>query len=150
MLRVNVRRPLIFGIIFGLALFGSSAPRAQQTDLRWEVMADGEKAIVDRLAADFYEQSLRQSQADAIERHTAEIYAEASPGERARFRARRRAQWEAMDEAERASLHSVERPLFRNLTEEQKTPFRQYALDRLSGVGAIDRDALATALRNDI
>lgn len=119
-------------------------------DLRWEVMASGDRLIVDRLAAEFYEESLRQAQADAIERRTAEIYAEASPPERARFRAERREEWRAMDESLRASLRNVARPSFHNLTEEQKAPFRQHALDRLRGAGALDQSALREALRKDI
>lgn len=130
--------------------FISAAPRAQMTDLRWEVMASDEKAIVDRLAADFYEASLRQAQADAIERRTAEIYAESAPAERARFRAERRAEWRAMDAPARASLHGAKRPLFLNLTEEQKAPFRRHALNQLRGAGAIDQSALTEALGKDI
>jgi len=145
-----VRRPLTFGVVFGLAMFASLGPRAQPADLRWEIMASDEKLIVDRLAADFYEESLRQTQVDAIESHTSEIYAGETPMGRARFRAERRAEWEAMNEAERASLHGMKRPLFRNLTQEQKAPFRRHALDRLRGAGALDRSALADALRNDI
>lgn len=131
-------------------MFISAVPRAQMVDLRWEVMASDEKAIVDRLAADFYEQSLRYAQAGAIEQHTAEIYTEATPAERARFRAERRAEWHAMDKQARASLHDAKRPLFRNLTEEQKAPFRRHAFDRLRGAGAIDQSALTHALGKDI
>lgn len=145
-----MRRPVTFGVVFGLVMFASFAPRAQTADLRWEVMASDEQRIVDRLAADFYEESLRQTQVDAIERHTSEIYAGETPAGRARFRADRRAEWEAMNEAERASLHGAKHPLFRNLTEAQKAPFRRHALDRLRGAGALDREALTAALQNDI
>lgn len=120
------------------------------TDLRWEVMAGDEKAIIDRLAADFFEESLRGAQASAIERRTAEIYAKSPPAERSRFRAERRAEWEAMDPAARASLHDAKRPLFRNLTEEQKAPFRRHALDQLRNAGAIDQNALTEALSKEI
>lgn len=145
-----MRKSFIFGVIIGLALAAAPGSRAQTPDLRWAVMASDEKVIVDRLAADFFEESLRRTQAAAIERHTAAIYANASASERARFRAARRAKWRAMSEAERASLRMAHRPLFRNLMEEQKAPFRRYALDRLRGAGALDRSALVDALRNDI
>ena len=147
---VYVYKPLTFGLAFGLAMFASIGPRAQTADLRWEVLADDEKQIIDRVAADFYEESLRQSQAEAIESHTSEIYASGSDEQRDEFRNERRSEWQAMTPVERASLREAKRPLFRNLTEEQKAPFRRHALDRLGGVGALDADAIADALKNDI
>ncbi|MGE0410148.1 MAG: DUF3106 domain-containing protein, partial [Amphiplicatus sp.] len=119
-------------------------------DMRFEVLAEDERALIDRLAADFYEETLRQSQANAIESHTSEIYAQAAPAERARFRAERRAAWKRMTPAQRAALADTKHPAYRNLTEQQKAPFRSIALDELGAAGALDREALAHALRNDI
>lgn len=136
----------------GLASLSTFAPeaRAQIIDMRWEALAPDEKAIIDLLAADFYEKSLRQSQAIAIEAHTSELYAAATPAERAHFRAERRASWEEMTAQERSALHDVKRPSYKNLADEQKAPFRSIALNKLKAAGAIDEDALAEALRNDI
>lgn len=143
-------KSLTFGFILGLVLFNAAGPRAQMADLRWEVLAEDEKSLIDRIAADFYEESLRRAQAEAIESHTAQLYARAEPASRASFIEERRAAWEAMNEDQRASLHGAKRPLYRNLTEEQKAPFRRHALDQLGGAGALDSAALAEALRNDI
>ncbi|MEX0645460.1 MAG: hypothetical protein WD076_09125 [Parvularculaceae bacterium] len=147
-----MRRPLIFGLVFGLAAFGSLSPSAhgQTVDMRFEVLAATEKTLIDRLAADFYEEQLRQSQASAIETHTSELYVRATPAERARFREERRAAFEDMPEAERKVLRDVKRPTYRNLTESQKAPFRSIALDNLDAAGVLDREALADALKNDI
>lgn len=147
-----MRRPLTFGLFFGLAAFGSLSPNAhsETIDMRWEVLAESEKAIIDRLAADFYEDSLRQSQASAIESHTSDLYVRATPVERARYRDERRAAWEQMSDADRQILRNAKRPTYRNLTEAQKQPFRTIALDNLGAAGILDREALADALKNDI
>lgn len=147
-----MRRPMTFGIVFGIVTFMSFGPGAQAfgSDPRWDAMAPADQALIDRLAAQFYESELRQAQSDAIEQRTSEIYAESAGDEREQFREDRRAAWQAMSEIERASLRGVKRPAYRNLTEEQKAPFRQHAIDQLGGAGAVDRDALADAIRNDI
>lgn len=130
--------------------FLSENAHAQYADIRWEVLEPDEQEIVDLLAADFYEDSLRQSQAIAIEAHTSELYKDAAPEDRARFRAERRQSWDAMTEDEREALRDAKRPAYANLTEEQKAPFRAIAFDQLKAAGAIDEDALAAALRNEI
>lgn len=156
---MQLRKVLTFGVFFGLGLFASIDIRAQEAvapqsaafaDMRWEALSDDERTIVDRLAADFYEDSLRYSQASAIEAHTAELYSSLPEKDRSAFREERQAQWNAMSEAERRSFRGVERPRFDNLAEAQKMPFRKYALDRLDAAGAIDKDALLDALRDDI
>lgn len=145
-------RPLTFGVIVGMAAFATLSPEAhaQTADMRFEVLAADEKALVDLLAADFYQDSLRQSQASAIERHTSEIYQSATPAARAAFRDERRASWQGMPESDRAALRDAKRPAFRNLTEAQKAPFRSIALDKLGAAGALDPAALSDALKNDI
>ena len=145
-----MRKPLIFGLAFGFAAFASLSPRAESHDLRWEVLAEDERAIIDRLAADFYEDALRRSQTAVIEDRTSELYTKASPVERARFRMERRNEWRSMTDAQREALKNAKRPSYRNLTEEQKAPFRRIAFDKLGAAGAIDPDALASAFKNDI
>lgn len=142
----------IIGAAAGLAIAASLAPTAsaQALDLRWEALSSDERAIIDRLAADFYEHELRYAQSSTIEQHTSELYAQATPTDRAAFRADRRAAWLGMEDAERDGLRGAKRPAFDNLAEAQKSPFRQYALDQLGAAGAIDYDALAAALRNDV
>lgn len=146
------RRPLTFGLVFGFALFGSLGPGAHAQDpaLVWDILSADERAIVDRLAADFYQESLRRTQADAIEETTSRLYAEAGKAERARFLDERRRQWDALSQTERERIRGVKQPEYRNLTESQKTPFREHAINRLGGAGAIDEDRLAEAFRRDI
>lgn len=143
-----MRRPLTFILFFTLGMFASIAPRAQ--DMRWEVLDPDERAFIDRLAADFYEDSLRRSQAQAIEARTSRIYAGAAPVDRARFRDLRREGWREMTPSQRRALRGVKRPAYRNLAEEQKTPFRSIALDKLGAAGALDAEALSAALSKDI
>lgn len=118
--------------------------------MRFEVLAADEKALIDLLAADFYEDSLRQSQSGAIEKRTSEIYQSATPAERSAFRDERRANWEDMTQSDRVSLRDAKYPTFKNLTETQKLPFRSIALDKLGAAGALDETALSDALKNDI
>ncbi|MEQ8936523.1 MAG: hypothetical protein RIE56_12110 [Amphiplicatus sp.] len=148
-----MRRPITFGVIVGMTLFASFTPQANAqmgVDMRWEVLAAGERRIIDRLAAQFYEEELRYAQSSQIEAHTGELYAHASPNERDRFRNERRASWNAMTDAQRRTLRGAKRPSYRNLTEAQKAPFRRYAIDQLGAAGAIDQEALEAALRKDI
>ncbi len=136
-----------------MTLFASFTPQAgAQTgvDTRWEVLASGERRIIDRVAAQFYEEELRYAQSSEIEAHTSELYADASPAARDRFRSERRASWNEMTDAQRRALRGAKRPSYRNLTEAQKAPFRRHAIDQLGAAGAIDQDALAAALRKDI
>jgi hypothetical protein len=156
-----VRRPATFGAAFLAALFLTVSPRAEPLgphdgaapraqDVRFEVLAPEEKAIIDRIAADFFEKDLRPAQTRAIEDATAARYRRASSKERAAIRAERRAAWRAMPEARRAALMNAAEPRYDNLSPDQRAPFRRHAINRLSGAGAIDADALADALDDDI
>jgi hypothetical protein len=150
---LNLRRPVTFAACFGLASFLAIGPEAHAqglSDVRYEVLAEDEQAIVDRIAADFYEKDLSAAQTEAIEGHTSAIYAAGSREERARMRAERRAEWRAMAEAERRALMDAKRPRYDNLTADQKAPFRAHAINRLRAADAIDEDALSAALREDI
>ena len=131
-------------------MFGSFGAKAQDLDLLWQILTPEDRSIVDRLAADFYQESLRQVQADAIEDRTSAIYASAAETERMQFRAERRSRWSEMSEATRNELRNAKRPEYENLTDDQKAPFREHALRRLGGAGAIDERALAEAFSRDI
>ena len=154
-----LRRPLTFGVFFGLATFlsvnvevGAQEPASLVAvdDLHWNVLADDEKQIIERMAAAFYEETLRHAQSSAIEAQTASIYASGDEEARARFVKDRRTRWRQMNEAERQALRNAKTPQYGNLTEGQKAPFRRHALDQLGAKGAINEDALATALRSEI
>jgi hypothetical protein len=137
--------------IGGLVGFIQPFPASSQiVDMRYEVLAPDEKAIVDRMAAEFFEDELRPSQSYAIERKTAELYVGAAPAERARILQERRRAWDEMSGEQREALKHAARPSFSNLAEEQKTPYRSIALDRLEAEGAIDADALLAALKGDV
>lgn len=79
------------------------------------------------MAADFYENALRQAQSRNIEAATAEIYCSLDAGRRAVCREEQRRRWREMDEPARRSLHSVKSPRYESLTEDQKAPFRRAA-----------------------
>lgn len=120
-----MRRTLLLYGLFCLAACGPQGARA------------GEDLIVERMAADFYENNLRLSQSRNIEAATAQIYRGLEAAKQADFRRQRRRQWRAMDEDARRSLRGVETPRYENLTEAQKAPFRRAAAGRL-GAGGVD------------
>ena len=140
---------------FSVALFGSLRAAAQDrgappTDVSWQVLEDYERAIIDKMAADFFEKSLRLAQSRRIEAETTVSYLALSEREKYEFREYRRRQWRAMSEEKRHLLRNVKRPAFDNLAEEQKTPFRQNAVRVLTESGAIDPTALKSALKSEI
>jgi len=158
-----LRRPLLFGVVFGLTTFLSinisvhagESPDGrlammQGADIRWETLADDEKNMVDRMAADFFQKTLRHSQASTIEENTLQSYLELDREGRAAFRTERRKRWQAMSAAQRQALRNADTPSFYNLTEQQKRPFRRHALDTLGGQGALNESALQSALRHEV
>lgn len=152
-----VRRPLLFGVIFSLVLFGSLRANAGEpgesagrVDISWQVLADYEKVIIDQMAADFFEKSLRLSQTRQIEAATPAIYLSLPPHDQAQFRAERRRVWRKKSDRQRQALRGVTRPDFDNLAEIQKLPFRRNAVKLLSASGAINANALTAALRREI
>ncbi|MBB5520149.1 DUF3106 domain-containing protein [Amphiplicatus metriothermophilus] len=147
-----MRHSLVFGVAFGIvAVLSCPAPASAQswsTNLRWEALSESERALADRLAADFFESSLRPAQAEAIETRTSELYRSAPPAARARFRAERRAAWREMSESQRNALRGAKRPAYRNLAEAQKAPFRRHALDLLSAGNTLADRGRRAAVRS--
>lgn len=90
-------------------------------------------AIIDLMAADFYENSLRLAQTFKIEAQTAADYQYLPEDQRQLFRSKRRDIWRALSDEQRQTLRGVKRPQFLNLSENQKDPFRKIAFDRLTG-----------------
>lgn len=135
-----MRRPLISSFSFAFAFFGSLNAEAADPAAYAapdKALAADELALVDRLAADFFEGSLRYAQSSRIEAQTATLYRLLSPGEKADFRGYRRLIWRALSEPEkRAFRGGVKRPLYAHLTEEQKSPFRRIAYQQLIGPAA--------------
>lgn len=144
-----LRRPFLFGLVFSLSFFGSFQANAAdwRLEARWRALSEDGRAVVDRLAADFYEEELRLSQSRNIEATTAEIYAGLTDKEKAAFREERRTAWQAMTEEQQRALRNTELPAYANLTEEQKAPFRQIALDRIAPapLNAADEETVETA-----
>lgn len=154
-------RPAIFGAAFFGALFLTVSPRAEPMprpsgdapaaqDVRYEVLAPEEKAIIDEIAADFFEKDLLPEQSRIIEAATAARYQRASTGERSAIRAQRRAEWASLSEKKRRALMNAAEPRYDNLSDDQKAPFRRHAINRLGAAGAIDEDALAAAIDDGI
>jgi len=103
----------------------------------WYALGESDQRIVDRIASDFYERSLRYAQSQAIESQTAALYASAEPARRSAYREQRRDQWQSLNPAQRDALRGVKRPTFLHLSENQKWPFRVHALNELGATGAI-------------
>ncbi|MEM9494787.1 MAG: hypothetical protein AAGA09_02195 [Pseudomonadota bacterium] len=153
-----MRKPFVFGAVFGAASILSinvqthaeRPPTSAAADARWVVLAQDEKIIVDRIAADFYESTLRPAQSEAIEDATASSYVAGDGEARNAFLRNRRRQWREMSDDERDAFRNTKSPSYANLTETQKAPFRRHALDLLQARGAINEGALAAALRSEI
>ena len=98
----------------------------------WHGLTNDEQFMVDRVAADFYEANLRLAQSRQIEAATASIYTKQDAQARAEFRNQRRNVWDKMKAEKRQTLRNVKLPTYANLTEAQKAPFRQIALEQLA------------------
>ena len=153
-----MRRPILFSVVFGATIFLSvnvqvhaeSPLSVTGPDLRWNVLSDDEKALIDRIAADFYEATLRPSQSQTIEDGTALAYIQGDKAARNAFIKERRAQWRRLNADERRALRNTKTPNYDNLTDAQKMPFRRHALDKLKAKGAINESALTSALRTEV
>ena len=108
-----------------------SADQSRNLKSSWRRLKDGQKILVDRVAASFFEESLRLSQTQRIEAQTAQLYLEMTPEEQAEFRETRRQIWRSMTDEERTALRGVKRPAYANLSDAQKAPFRRTALQSL-------------------
>lgn len=155
-----MRKSLLFGVVFGFGLFSSfdnssmvspsfaqqqhyyAAPAPQQHYVDpvvalWQSMGTSERVIVDRLATDFYERSLRYAQSQAIEQQTSRRYSQAHPAQRSAYRNERRNQWQQLNQYQQKALRDAKRPRFIHLSDAQKWPFRTHALNQLGAAGAI-------------
>lgn len=157
-----MRKSLLFGVIFGFGLFSSfdggpvispslaqqqqyyAAPAQQRTVdpafALWQSMGVNERIIVDRLATDFYERSLRYAQSQAIEQQTARRYSQAHPAQRSAYRNERRTQWQQLNPYQQQALRDAKRPRYIHLSDAQKWPFRTHALHQLGAAGAIQQE----------
>jgi hypothetical protein len=159
-----LRRLFLSSLVFSFTVFGSIHARADNgaalgnrlsaegyENARWRNLSTNEKIMLDRVAANFFEANLRLTQSRQIEASTAGIYVALTENERTMFREERRRTWRAMRDDERNALRNVKLPAYSNLTEGQKAPFRQIALDQLAPESATQTTPQA-ALRsgNDI
>ena len=111
---------------------------------------DPEMVMIDRLAAEFYENSLRRAQTLRIEQNTADTYRTLSQSERQEFRSQRRRVWQTLNASQKQALRNVKTPMFLNLTETQKRPFRATALRELTAGSTSSASAPSSAGQNDI
>ncbi len=120
------------------ALAGGGAHAPSQNAPRKASLPQSD-GIVDVLAADFYETSLRLAQSRQIEAETARRYLSLDDAGRAQFRAERRKLWRAMSAEQRSALRGVKRPVFANLADEQKQTFRRIASEALGAAPSAGR-----------
>ncbi len=135
-----LRKFLVFSFIFGClfcttsnAIAADPYDPAAPASYEPQLPDTGELDLLDLIAADFYENTLRRAQSFKIEAQTALNYQQLSRDARMRFRSERRAIWLALSDIQRQSLRSVKSPQFNNLSEAQKSPFREIALNQLTG-----------------
>ena len=112
---------------------GALAPENASLDRRGLPTLDaGELRLADRMAADFFENSLRLSQSRRIEAETLQYYLSLSSEEREAFRAERRRFYQSLTPDQRLALRNVKIPAYNNLAEHQKERFRETAVSALS------------------
>ena len=118
-----------------MALFGSFQASAEPMavgSVNWSAMEPGERAFVDRLAADFFEAELHPAQTRKIEKSVAETYRTLDATQQKYFREERRKQWRSLSDAERMSLRGTKTPAFAHLSNARKSVFRAIAVQRLT------------------
>lgn len=153
-----LRKAFLFGFIFGFTMIASigpqgtvqasyaqdqysggySQPVANPLAQLWYSMGPNDRMIVDRIAADFYERSMRYAQTQSIQSSTAQAYVQSHPQTRHEWRQERRQQWQALNENQRQAMRAAKRPSFMHLTDAQKWPFRTHALQQLASAGAVN------------
>ncbi len=146
-----MRRIFLLSVVSSLAVLGSANAQVSDPHMSGALAPAGQtvveptavsrqainhEALVDRMAADFYENALRHSQALRVQKATTQAYLAMGEADRAQFREQRRAAWRIMSEDQRRSLRNTKTPRYLLLTEEQKQPFRDIALDQLTASGA--------------
>lgn len=117
---------------------GSSAPvpaRAAASEKARNASVPQNDGLVEVLAAEFFESTLRLAQSRQIEAETAKRYLSMDAADRAQFRAERKRLWRHMNAEQKQALRGVKRPSFANLDDGQKQTFRQIASETL-GAGA--------------
>ncbi len=109
----------------------ASANSSPMVTARWSVLNQDQRKMVDLLAADFFNRSLTASQRGVIAGATADAYAKATPQEQRVFRQQRRAAWQKLTPVDKALDQAMPRPTYRSLTDSQKRPFRDIAIQEL-------------------
>jgi hypothetical protein len=143
---MKLRKPLLLGIIIGVGLsIGPvqasdaqiSVPRDSMpvsfrtVAILWDGLEHEQKAMVDLVAADFYDNQLSVRQRLNIAATTSDSYRNAAPRERNSIRKERRAYWQSLSEQDRQILSATVAPSYDHLSEAQKAPFRQFAIEKL-------------------
>ncbi len=138
---MKLRKPLLLGIIIGVGLSlgpvqasddGRSVPVSfKAVEVLWDGLEREQKTMVDLVAADFYDNQLSVRQRLNIAATTSNSYRNATPEERNAIRKQRRLYWQSLSEQDRQILSATVAPSYDHLSEAQKAPFRQYAIEKL-------------------
>ena len=86
---------------------------------------------MERMAADFFENSLRHAQSQRIAAETAQTYREMDKGAQASFKSSRRTLWECLSAEQRQRWRDQKKPSYWGLSEQQKDEFRNIARRQL-------------------
>lgn len=137
-----LRRPLFLGLVIGFvsvfSFSGSVSAQESQSvaqsaslpvgkvEQMWPALDASQRTMVDLLAADFFQNDLSEAQRERIFSARADQYRGAAGAERDSYRAERRREWQARKGPAIPTGTSYDL-----LTDEQKAPFRRYAIDQL-------------------
>lgn len=147
-----LRRPLFLGLVIGFVgvfsfsgqvnaqeMTSAQTPSGQtpsghtpsalpvgKVQQMWPALDASQRSMVDLLAADFFQNDLSETQRERIFSARADEYRGAAGAERDSYRAERRREWQA-----RKGPAAPTGTSYDLLTDEQKAPFRRYAIDQL-------------------
>ncbi|GGD03796.1 hypothetical protein [Aquisalinus flavus] len=137
-----LRRPLSLGLVIGFVsvfsfsgqvnaqeMASAQAPGALpvgKVEQMWPALDASQRSMVDLLAADFFQNDLSEAQRERIFAARADQYRGAAGADRDSYRAERRREWQA-----RKGPAAPTGTSYDLLTDDQKAPFRRYAIDQL-------------------
>jgi len=135
-------RYALLGLVLTLAV-GPAAAAAQSRSA--DLGERRQVSSIDRLAASDFRARVSEEEARVMEAETAARYVAAPPAVRAEIRERRRAVWNSLSNAERMALRSAKTPIFANLSDEQKAPYRARAIANYEALSPTEQARIAAA-----
>ncbi len=140
---MKLGRTFVVGCVIGFVCsisYPSMASAQEQTNREvpytqvlsiWETLDPAQKKVVELVAADFFQHELSSLQQNRIIDSQAGKYRTSSPETRDQMRHARRSEWSSRSDSERREALLTAGSTYGVLTENQRAPFRLYAIEKL-------------------